>query len=64
MHARGISEPVKLEGMLWKGLWFQMADSVTKQSCGEFFTSLEGRELKNVNLVVSEAHTGPLTTIE
>lgn len=45
-------------------LGFQVADSESRQSWGEFFISLKARGLENVDLVVSDAHTGLVAAIE
>lgn len=45
-------------------LGFQLADSESKSSWGEFFSSLKERGLENVDLVVSDDHKGLVAAIE
>lgn len=45
-------------------LGFQLSDSESKSSWGEFFSNLKNRGLQNVDLVVSDDHKGLVSTIQ
>ena len=47
-----------------KILGFQVSDSESETSWSEFFTSLKGRGLENVDLVVSDKHKGLVKAVE
>ena len=49
--------------MVMEILGFQVSDSESETSWSEFFTSLKGRGLENVDLVVSDNHKGLVKVI-